>query len=77
MNPLAQVERMAQNKWHGIATKGNLTGEFKLFPFLTFKSSIAVDLKREQSDSFTPKYYLDGDEYRGTYGIQHRLLGFR
>ena len=33
MNPLAQVERMAQNKWHGIATKGNLTGEFKLFPF--------------------------------------------
>ena len=62
-NSLAQVERSAQNKWHGIATKSNITGEFKLFPFLTFKSSIAVDLKREQSDGFTPKYYLDGDEY--------------
>ena len=62
-NSLAQVERSAQNKWHGIATKSNITGEFKLYPFLTFKSSIAVDLKREQSDGFTPKYYLDGDEY--------------
>lgn len=73
MNPLAQVERMAQNKWHGIATKGNLTGEFKLFPFLTFKSSIAVDLKREQSDSFTPKYYLDGDEY-SSYATVERTV---
>ena len=27
-NSLAQVERSAQNKWHGIATKSNITGEF-------------------------------------------------
>lgn len=62
-NPLAQVDRSAQNKWASISTKSNLSGEFKLFPFLTFKSSIAVDIIRDQSDGFTPKYYLDGDEY--------------
>jgi TonB-linked SusC/RagA family outer membrane protein len=62
-NTAAQVDRMAQNIWHGIATKSNVSGEFKLFPFLTFKSSIALDLNRNQSDGFTPKYYLDGDEY--------------
>ncbi|MDD2951620.1 MAG: TonB-dependent receptor [Parabacteroides sp.] len=62
-NPLAQVDRSARNEWHGISTKSNITGEFKLFPFLTFKSSIAVDIMRDQSDAFTPKYYLDGDEY--------------
>ena len=62
-NPMAQVDRSAQNKWYGYATKGNLTGEFKLFPFLTFKSSIAIDITRDKSDGFIPKYYLDGDEY--------------
>lgn len=62
-NTAAQVDRMAQNVWHGIVTKSNVSGEFKLFPFLTFKSSIALDLNRNQSDGFTPKYYLDGDEY--------------
>lgn len=62
MNPVAQTDRAALNKWWGIATKSNITGEFKLFPFLTFKSSISIDLIRNQSDGFTPKYYLDGDE---------------
>ncbi len=62
-NPVAQVDRASLNKWHGIATKIGLSGEFKILPTLTFKSSIAVDLIRNQSDGFSPKYYLDGDEY--------------
>ncbi|MEG2179302.1 MAG: TonB-dependent receptor [Bacteroidales bacterium] len=62
-NTVAQVDRMALNKWSGIATKSNIVGEVKLFPFLTFKSRIAVDLIRGLSAGFTPKYYLDGDEY--------------
>ncbi|MGP1436528.1 MAG: TonB-dependent receptor [Phocaeicola sp.] len=62
-NPVAQVNRASLNKWHGIATKIGISGDFKLFPFLTFKSSISVDLIRNQSDGFIPKYYLDGDEY--------------
>lgn len=70
-NTVAQVDRMSQNVWHGIATKSNVSGEFKLFPFLTFKTSIALDLNRNQSDGFTPKYYLDGDEY-STYATVSR-----
>lgn len=62
-NPVAQVNRADLNKWHGIATKIGISGDFKLFPFLTFKSSISIDLIRDQSDGFIPKYYLDGDEY--------------
>ncbi|WP_227472045.1 TonB-dependent receptor [Parabacteroides bouchesdurhonensis] len=62
-NTVAQVDRHALNVWHEISTKSNITGEFKLFPFLTYKSSISIDLIRAQSDGFTPKYYLDGDEY--------------
>ena len=73
-NTVAQVNRMAQNQWHGIATKSNISGDFKLFPFLTFKSSIAIDLVRGQSDGFTPKYWLDGDEY-STYATVSRSLG--
>ena len=45
-NPVAQVDRASLNKWHGIATKIGLSGEFKILPTLTFKSSIAVDLIR-------------------------------
>lgn len=70
-NTVSQVDRMAENVWHGIATKSNVSGEFKLFPFLTFKSSIALDLNRNQSDGFTPKYWLDGDEY-STYATVSR-----
>jgi len=62
-NAVAQVERSALNLWHGIVTKAHVTGEVKLLPSLVFKSSISLDLNRNQSDGFTPKYYLDGDEY--------------
>ena len=72
-NTVAQVDRSALNKWKGLATKGNIVGEVKLFPFLTFKSSFSLDLVRNQSDGFTPKYYLDGDEY-STYATVSRSL---
>ncbi len=62
-NVVAQTDRSAENLWSGISTKSNLTGEIKFFPFLTFKSSLALDLYRGRSDGFIPKYYLDGDEY--------------
>lgn len=70
-NAVAQVDRMAESKWSGTAIKGNVAGEIKLFPFLTFKSSIALDLSRGLSAGFTPKYYLDGDEY-STYATVSR-----
>lgn len=73
VNTVAQVDRSALNRWHGIATKSNISGDFKLFPFLTFKSSLSLDLLRNQSDGFTPKYYLDGDEY-STYATVSRQV---
>lgn len=72
-NPVAQVDRAALNKWHGIATKVGLSGEFKILPVLTFKSSISLDLSRSQSDAFSPKYYLDGDEY-SSYATAARYM---
>lgn len=72
-NTVAQVDRMAMNVWHGIATKSNIAGEFKLFPFLTFKSSMSIDLSRGQSDGYSPKYYLDGDEYN-SYSTASRYV---
>ena len=72
-NTVGQVDRSALNQWHGIATKSNISGEVKLLPFLTFKSSIALDLVRNQSDSFRPSYYLDGDEY-STYAGASRSV---
>lgn len=62
-NTVAQTDRRAENVWTGIQTKSNVAGEIKLFPFLTFKSTIAVDLIRGLSSGFDPSYYLDGDEY--------------
>lgn len=72
-NTVAQVDRSALNKWKGYATKGNIIGDIKLFPFLTFKSSFSLDLKRNQSDGFIPSYYLDGDEYN-TYPTVSRTI---
>lgn len=62
-NAVAQADRLALNKWSGIQIKTNVSGEIKLFPFLTFRSRIAVDLYRGMTSVFNPKFYLDGDEY--------------
>jgi TonB-linked SusC/RagA family outer membrane protein len=62
-NTVGQTDRQSliQNRY--LSTKANIAGEIKLFPFLTFKSSIALDIIRNQWGGFWPKYYLDGDEY--------------
>ncbi|MDR1258771.1 MAG: TonB-dependent receptor [Tannerellaceae bacterium] len=73
-NAVAQVERMSLSVWTGILSKSNVSAEIKLFPFLTYKSSIALDLGRSLSDGFTPKYYLDGDEY-STYASVSKFTG--
>ncbi|MDR2917956.1 MAG: TonB-dependent receptor [Tannerella sp.] len=62
-NTVGQTDRQSLLKGTDLATKGNISGEIKFFPFLTFKSSIAIDLKRNEWGGFVPKYYLDGDEY--------------
>lgn len=61
-NPVAQTYRRGQNKWKGLQLKNNLSAEVKLFPFLSFKSSLGLDLSRTNDESFTPKYYLNGTD---------------
>lgn len=70
-NTVGQVDRSALNNNTYLSTKSNIAAEIKLFPFLTFKSSIAIDLVRNLNSGFTPKYYLDGDEYQ-TYATVSR-----
>lgn len=61
-NTVAQADRNALLKMKDYQTKANVSADVKLFPFLTFKSSIALDLRRREWNGFAPKYYLDGDE---------------
>ena len=58
-----------QIKWHGIATKSNISGEVKLLPILNLQIQYrSLILIRKQSDwLYRPKYYLDGDEYSSSY----------
>lgn len=62
-NTVAQTDRNAMLQMKDLQTKTNVSGDFKLFPFLTFKSSIALDLRRREWNGFAPKYHLDGDEF--------------
>ena len=61
-NPLAQTERKGQNRWKGLTLKNNLSADIKLFPFLSFKSSLGLDLTRTSDEGFSPKYYLSGTD---------------
>lgn len=42
--------------------KNNLSADIKLFPFLSFKSSLGLDLTRTSDEGFSPKYYLSGTD---------------
>ena len=61
-NPLAQTDRKGQNRWKGLQLKNNLSADIKLFPFLSFKSSLGLDISRTSDESFLPKYYLNGTD---------------
>jgi len=72
-NTIAQTDRQSLLKGIDLAVKSNISGEFKLLPFLTYKSGIAVDLRRHEWGGFVPKYFLDGDEYNNdAYVAQYR-----
>ncbi len=62
-NTVAQTDRSALMQMKDLQTKANISGDFKILPSLTFKSSIALDLRRREWNGFAPKYYLDGDEF--------------
>lgn len=62
-NVVAQTDRSSLMHMKDYQTKAGVSGDIKLLPYLTFKSSIALDIRRQEWNGFAPKYYLDGDEY--------------
>lgn len=62
-NPVAQVERMQQSVWEGIAIKGGAALDVKIIDPLTFRSNFGLDLGRGISKGFSPSYYLNPFDY--------------
>lgn len=62
-NPVAQVERMQQSVWEGIAIKGGAALDVKIIEPLTFRSNFGMDLSRGISKSFSPAYFLNSFDY--------------
>ncbi|WP_212003180.1 TonB-dependent receptor [Chitinophaga sp. HK235] len=62
-NPVAQVERMQQSVWEGIAIKGGAALDVKIIDPLTFRSNFGLDLGRGISKGFSPSYFLNSFDY--------------
>ena len=58
-NPVAQIERLRQNKYTTLAIKGGVSADVKIAKPLTFQSRIGMDLTRALSDAFSPQYSLN------------------
>ena len=57
-NPVAQIQRMKQNKWSGLGLKGGASLDVKLANPLNFRSDFGVDITGAISQTFTPAYFL-------------------
>src|SRR5690606_20006441 len=62
--PVAQKDIYNENKWKGIGIRGGGAIDIRLFDWLKWRTNIGVDLSRGDSDSLTPEYFLDGDQFR-------------
>lgn len=62
-NPVAQVERMQQSVWEGIAVKGGAALDVKIIDPLMFRSNFGLDLGRGISKGFTPSFFLNAFDY--------------
>lgn len=62
-NPVAQTDIYAQNRWTGKAIKGGGSVDVKLTDWLKFRSNLGLDLATGVSNSFQPKYYLNGNQF--------------
>src|SRR5690606_19429296 len=62
-NPVAQTEIYKNNRWKGTAIKGGGAVDIKLTPWLKYRSSLGIDIASGISNSFRPKYYLNGNQF--------------
>lgn len=72
-NPVAQTEIYKNNRWKGKAIKGGGSVDIKFTDWLRFRSNIGVDLATGISNSFMPKYYLNGNQFNSdaTVGVSN------
>jgi len=62
-NPVAQTAIYEKNRWKGKAIKGGGSIDVKLTDWLKFRSNLGLDLATGVSNSFAPKYYLNGNQF--------------
>lgn len=72
-NPVAQTDIYSNNRWKGTAIKGGGAIDIRFTEWLKYRSNFGIDLGRSTSDSFSPQYYLDGDQFNvdATVGKSH------
>lgn len=86
-NPVAQIERMRQSIYEYLYIKGGANLEIKFFDFLKFTSRFSMDMSRNTTDGFQPKYSLNSNDYsnnnkvvanssRSEYYVWEQLLNY-
>ncbi len=58
-NPVAQIERLRQNKYESLSLKGGITADIQLLKPLGFQIRGGVDINRSFTNAFSPKYSLN------------------
>lgn len=58
-NPVAQIERLRQNKYESLSLKGGITAEIQLLKQLSFQIRGGMDVNRSFTNAFNPKYSLN------------------
>ncbi|RYE22485.1 MAG: SusC/RagA family TonB-linked outer membrane protein, partial [Sphingobacteriales bacterium] len=58
-NPVAQIERLRQNKYETLSLKGGITADVQILKTLSFQTRAGMDLQRALTKGFSPQYYLN------------------
>lgn len=58
-NPVAQIERLRQNKYETLSLKGGITADVQLVKTLSFQTRVGMDIQRALAQGFSPQYYLN------------------
>ena len=58
-NPVAQIERLRQNKYESLSLKGGITADIQLLKPLSFQIRGGLDINRSYTNAFSPKYSLN------------------
>jgi TonB-linked SusC/RagA family outer membrane protein len=58
-NPVAQIDRLSQNKYESLSLKGGITADVQLLKPLSFQIRGGIDINRSFTNAFSPKYSLN------------------